>query len=739
MGSEHLGLRLGSTSLALLERARTVGRRSRGDRRVALWLFVLVSDGFLLVQEGAITGYDGRTMYGVTEAIVERWTVAVDPELNTLPGRGGLEYSRYGLGLSLLALVPYLVVRPVAAFAPDPAALLEGAVAATMAFVMGALAVALFLLARRLGARERPAAIVAVGAVAGTFVLPYGKEFFSEPLAALCLVVAVERLLARRAGWAGVALGLAILTRPQNILLAPVFAAVACRAQGIRAVPRLAVGLLPGVALTVAYNQLRFDNPLELGYQDVGLTTPLFDGVTGLLLEPRKSVLLFAPIVLLLPLVVRHSWRGNRLATVLIGAPAAITFVLTAKWFAWHGGWSWGPRLLLPAVVLAVVLVAPWMTTVRRVRAVALLFAAGFLVSFPALFVSTQTQQLETAPVPESAHYLDTQPLASPTVVRQWELVAPVARHSIEHRYDGADDGRNYLRYLSLWQFGAMRDLGRTGLAAGVVGTAALLVVVAVSGRRLLAALRSADASPTAEPSSSPEAAAQESGPPEAGDGAENLEAMEQARNYHRYLVDTVLAESDPRRPVLDFGAGTGLHARALRTHGLDVTCVEPHPALRERLSRDGFPAAAAAAESAPATFGTVYSLNVLEHIEDDAAALRDLHATLAPGGKLVLYVPAFAVLFSAMDRYVGHHRRYRRAPLEELVRSADFQVLHSEYVDSVGFGASLVYRLLGRDGAVTARSVLLYDRLAFPVSRVIDRVTRRLFGKNLLLVASRD
>jgi hypothetical protein len=96
-------------------------------------------------------------------------------------------------------------------------------------------------------------------------------------------------------------------------------------------------------------------------------------------------------------------------------------------------------------------------------------------------------------------------------------------------------------------------------------------------------------------------------------------------------------------------------------------------------------------------------------------------------------------VLFSAMDRHVGHHRRYRREPLERLVRSTGFRVVRSEYVDSIGFLASLAYRMAGRDGAVTARSILLYDRLAFPVSRVVDRVTRRFVGKNLLVVAARD
>ncbi|HZB50870.1 MAG TPA: hypothetical protein VE547_17415, partial [Mycobacteriales bacterium] len=83
--------------------------------------------------------------------------------------------------------------------------------------------------------------------------------------------------------------------------------------------------------------------------------------------------------------------------------------------------------------------------------------------------------------------------------------------------------------------------------------------------------------------------------------------------------------------------------------------------------------------------------------------------------------------------------RRYRRGPVEQLLRSVGFRVRRSEYVDCIGFLASLVYRLLRRDGTVTARSVLVYDRLAFPVSRRLDRLTRRLVGKNLLVVATRD
>jgi SAM-dependent methyltransferase len=450
-----------------------------------------------------------------------------------------------------------------------------------------------------------------------------------------------------------------------------------------------------------------------------------------LLVDPLKSVVLFAPIVLLLPAALLRLWRDDRPGTILITAYVAITFVLTATWFAWHGGWSWGPRLLLPAILLAVAVIGPWLTSVRRTRAAALLFAAGFVISLPALVVSTQTQQLETPPVPPETHFLDTQPLASPSIIRQLELVAPVAEYSVEHRYAGDDDGLNYLRYLSLWQFGAMRELGRAGLAIGLVGTATLVMAVAVAGRRLLTAVRAAGPGP-------PPASAFIGGEPEQPTGAENLEAMASADNYNRFLVDCVRREADPGRPVLDYGAGAGLHARALRAHGYQVSCVEPVPTLRARMSSDGI-TALASLDDCDQHFGTVYALNVLEHIEDDAEALRQIRDVLLPEGKLVLYVPAFTLLFTEMDRRVGHFRRYRRGQLEQLVRAADLRVLRSEYVDSAGFAAALLYRVARRDGAISQRSVVLYDRVIFPISRAIDQVTHRYFGKNVLVVAGRD
>jgi hypothetical protein len=135
-----------------------------------------------------------------------------------------------------------------------------------------------------------------------------------------------------------------------------------------------------------------------------------------------------------------------------------------------------------------------------------------------------------------------------------------------------------------------------------------------------------------------------------------------------------------------------------------------------------------------------VYSVNVLEHISDDEGTLTELHAKLCPGGRLLLYVPAFQVLYSSMDEKVGHHRRYRMGALAAVAVRAGFEVERMDYADCLGFFVTVLYRLIGsRRGDISPTSVRIYDRFVFPLSRLLDRAgaSRRL-GKNLSMTLRR-
>ncbi len=208
--------------------------------------------------------------------------------------------------------------------------------------------------------------------------------------------------------------------------------------------------------------------------------------------------------------------------------------------------------------------------------------------------------------------------------------------------------------------------------------------------------------------------------------------------NYNRFLISELARFAAGRRRVLDFGAGNGRFAVALRERGLDVTAVEPDPLLRESIRARGVPAVTGLEDLGEHRFEGIYSVNVLEHLPDDGAVLAAFRARLAPAGRVLLYVPAFPVLFSANDARVGHLRRYRRRELVARVREAGLAVESARYVDSIGFAAGLGYRFFGRrDGGLDPRKVRLYDAAVFPCSRLLDRACGGLVGKNLLVLAS--
>ncbi|WP_084520468.1 class I SAM-dependent methyltransferase [Nocardia mexicana] len=214
---------------------------------------------------------------------------------------------------------------------------------------------------------------------------------------------------------------------------------------------------------------------------------------------------------------------------------------------------------------------------------------------------------------------------------------------------------------------------------------------------------------------------------------------MAEAVNYNRFLVDTVEKHvTAPGLRVLDFGAGSGTYADLLAARHIVPDCLEPDPTLQSALRSKGYQLVDET-PGEPERYGVIYTFNVLEHIENDQAAAQRLASLLRPGGTLVVYVPALEVLFSAMDVKVGHYRRYRRAQLEQILRKSGLLIVESRYCDPIGFFATLAYKLFGRsDGTINPAALKLYDRAVFPLSKALQSVTSRLFGKNVLIVATK-
>ena len=220
--------------------------------------------------------------------------------------------------------------------------------------------------------------------------------------------------------------------------------------------------------------------------------------------------------------------------------------------------------------------------------------------------------------------------------------------------------------------------------------------------------------------------------------GGENLEIMAEAVNYNGFLLSMVRAIAKPGDRILDIGAGIGTFAIALTREGYRVHCLEPDQRQAAVVAHAGVPVSAALGEIGDHSIDYVYALNVLEHIDDDRLALRQWRQKLKPQGRILIYVPAFQILYSSMDRKVGHFRRYRKRELIDKVAQSGFQVINARYVDCLGFFASLWFRFFGGDsGRINRRALVAYDRVVFPLSRRCDALLGPFFGKNVVVVAS--
>jgi SAM-dependent methyltransferase len=106
-------------------------------------------------------------------------------------------------------------------------------------------------------------------------------------------------------------------------------------------------------------------------------------------------------------------------------------------------------------------------------------------------------------------------------------------------------------------------------------------------------------------------------------------------------------------------------------------------------------------------SFDLAASLDVIEHLEDDLAALRELRRTVAPGGALLVTVPAYQWLWSGHDEINHHHRRYTRRSLQRVAEQAGWEQVRTTYFNSLLLPVAVMLRLLDRVNTKTTESSL--------------------------------
>ena len=178
-----------------------------------------------------------------------------------------------------------------------------------------------------------------------------------------------------------------------------------------------------------------------------------------------------------------------------------------------------------------------------------------------------------------------------------------------------------------------------------------------------------------------------------------------------REIVARVLEARLPAgASVLDVGCGTGFVLERLAER-FEVTGLEPdasvraraHPSIAAKLLRGGSDDLSALGGR---RFDAVLMLDVLEHVDDDVGALRQVKDVLAPDGLLLATVPANPKLWSQHDVLNQHRRRYTEQALAERLGAASYKVLHLTHINSRLYPLAWVHRLAANEATMGALNV---------------------------------
>ena len=362
-----------------------------GSRRALRWAIVASAALLLLTIDDRHVGSvaDGRQMIWTAVAMAETGEIAQARGRDfTFDRPGGDAVSRYGMGMSF-AQLPAAWLAPVVERRLGPGSSQPLFLLAPLLFTLLGAYVAGRIALHLGGGSDAAAGAVLLASIASPLG-SYAAMEFTEPMQGAMLAIGLWMSLAGLGTRAGLAAGLAVLTKSANLVVAPLTLLPLLKERRVvgAAVSFVAVG-----AIWLIFEVNRFGAPLA-NYPGEGFTNPLFDGTWRLLFSVEEGLVLFYPAVIVA--VVSRTERLAKLAALL---PSAVLLLLAAAYWGWHGNEGWGPRLVLPAIPLLAPLAAVTLERWGRPVLVAVV-ALCFLVNVPPLLqhptpVSTYITNLE--------------------------------------------------------------------------------------------------------------------------------------------------------------------------------------------------------------------------------------------------------------------------------------------------------------------------------------------------------
>jgi SAM-dependent methyltransferase len=229
--------------------------------------------------------------------------------------------------------------------------------------------------------------------------------------------------------------------------------------------------------------------------------------------------------------------------------------------------------------------------------------------------------------------------------------------------------------------------------------------------------------------------------------GKKTLENLDQAKNFTAWLY-TELRPHFKSGDILEIGSGTGAYSKKIIGDFSESNIIlsdvdrELLAGIEEKLGgnpkvsflnldiarKDGF-------NLLSAKIDTAIAVNVLEHIDDDFEALKNIYGSLAPGGRFIALVPAHKFLYNSIDRAIGHYRRYSRRELADKAAAAGFKINKIFYFNFFSLAGWLLNGNILRKKDLNGRLLKIFDFMV-PVFRLIEKnILRGKMGISLIII----
>lgn len=229
--------------------------------------------------------------------------------------------------------------------------------------------------------------------------------------------------------------------------------------------------------------------------------------------------------------------------------------------------------------------------------------------------------------------------------------------------------------------------------------------------------------------------------------GEETLLAFSKASAFNAWLSDQVLPWT--KGHILEIGSGIGNISEIIIEHNLTITLSDLNPQYCSQL-KNKYEKRDAVKEiilldiaETPfkelykpllGKFDTIIALNVIEHIKDDLMAFENCKNLLAPGGRIVILVPAFNFLYNSFDKELGHYRRYTGNDLSEKMIHAGFNVIHRQYFNMPAMFGWFISGSILKMKLIPEKQLNFYNYLV-PLFKKIDTLFNKKIGISLIMI----